>query len=243
MENITINSITWRKAKDGKDYASINYDFNTKTGLSAWVNKAQAEQHNLFALNSTIEADTYDNKGYKNITAVKKDGNTIKWDRDGNIASSAAPSVSPPQVSPPIEIPPILETEISSNNGNTMERISAIVSLIKQTHSTMTANQLSDLELELSALNVEVAKQLSANSAKANQMDLDYHKQRHEKVKELQAIDEKLSDTKAKTHAEADLWESKVALTIQQDKVKSNEVIMSGINNLLYAIKDRLKHI
>ena len=125
--------------------------------------------------------------------------------------------------------------------GLVLDQINVIVDRVKNEFSSLNEDELTKIELQLSALNIDIAKTYASNNSKANQMDLTFRDSVTKKAKELQSIDIGLSDTKAKSLAENSLWQDKVALAMQQDKAKSNEVIINGINNLLFAIKDRLK--
>lgn len=244
MEKIFVTKLEWRTSSNGSNYARIN-----NGDYRLWARQDDIETLNVLVDGAAIEVDVYQKDKYKNIVAIKGiDGEIYRWDRNGNVCGPQGYLRQPPEgVVPPlpfkpkIETPPQLEKELQQG-GQIIDRISLIVKEIKDNFDTLTEDRLTKLELQLSALNVDIAKLFSANNAKANQLDLEFRDKVTKKAKELQSIDPELSDTKAKTLAENGLWQDKVALTIQQDKANSNEVIINGINNLLFAIKDRLKY-
>jgi len=238
MEKITIIKLEWRKSKTGSDFASINYNRQTQTGLSLWAKKADIEKYGLLAEGKEILAEIQESGKYKNIVAIQgDDGRMYRWDRFGNVSPEDI-QPEPEKSVPTIEVEKEFEEAIEESGEGFVEQLNQ---LLKEVERADTEKSLTDIELRLSILNVKIAQHYAKNNHEANQLELEYKKKRHEKILELKRMNGDMSDTKAKAMAEADLWEEKAELIVAQDKVKSNEIIMNGVTNLLFAIKDKLK--
>ena len=245
MENILISTIEWKKSKTGNDFARINKKF------TCWAKRSDIETLDLLHDGASIEVDVYEKIAgqdtWLNIVGIKGiDGNTYRWDRDGNVFAEGEEPVQakqqPVQYSlPKPDISPKLEQELQAGGSAIIDQINDVVKTIKEKYVTLKEDELTQIELKLSALALDAAKLYAVNNSKASQMEIEYKKARQEKIKTLQEIDPELTDTKAKANAEASMWEIQVNVAMQQDKAKSNDIIIGGVNNLLYALKDRIK--
>lgn len=238
METIKIVTLEWRKSGE-RDWASVNYNRQTRAGFSCWAKKSDIEKYELLAVGKEIMAEIRESGQYKNIVAIQgEDGRMYRCDRDGNV------SVENEQPSPTEDVPIVevgekpKEEKVEKSDGSFVEQLDG---LLLEVEKAKDANTLTDIELRLSTLNLRIAQHHAENNHEANELELEYKKKRHTKMMELKEMNGDMSDTKAKTMAEADLWEDKANLIVAQDKVKSDEIISGGITNLLFSIKDRLK--
>lgn len=238
METIKIVKLEWRKSTTGSDYASVNYNPQTKVGFSCWAKKADIEKYGLLEQEKEITAEVRESGKYKNITAIQgDDGRMYRWDREGNV-SVKDEQPGPQESVPTVEVEEELK-EVVEESGEGF--VAQLGELLKEVGKANTEDVLTDIELRLSTLNMKIVQHYAKNNHEANQLELEYKKKRHAKTLEFKEMNGNMSDTKAKTMAEAELWQEKADLIVAQDKVKSNEIITSGITNLLFAIKDKIK--
>jgi hypothetical protein len=243
MKTIKILTLEWRKSKTGSDFASINYNRQTRKGLSLWAKKEEIEKHGLLGQEKEITVDIQERGGYENIVAIQgDDGRMYRWDRFGNVSvedeQPAVEEIPAVQVEEKVPVAEGFKEAIEESGESFVKQLGEL--LMEVGRATDEAG-LTDVELKLSALNVKIAQHHAKNNHEANELELAYKKKRHEKILELKKMNGDMSDTKAKTMAEAELWEEKAELIVAQDKVRSNEIITSGITNLLFAIKDKIK--
>lgn len=201
--------------------------------------------HSCFLDNHTILQE-----GQEALVEITKQGNYSNITRiesgpsvEGGVLSISPEKpisqlVQPAPLTQPIPPQPEVQQEIETTGGELLIEISNIINDITKNNVTLDENFLTNYELKLSALNVKLAQLYSVNYAELKNLEWSIKKRTKEIVSNLKTT---MTIDQAKEEAERQLETDKVILITKRNKATSHDVIMSGVKNVLLALKDRIK--
>lgn len=212
-------NIAWKIARNNNQYAiiddgKIKHTYWLKQGLS------MEDINKLVVTGKEVDVNIQMQGTFSTITKIQ--GEEI-------LSMPLGQKPTPIQNFPSAPPPSLSKVPSSPQVGTLMERINKLIEFLKD--KNLTASQLSQGELDLSILNVEMAQQYSVNYKILKQKIVDT-------INQLKSNPDwsGKSMTAINAQSERECWMEKV-------KVTSNEIMMNSINSMLFAIKDRIKHI
>src|SRR3990167_3162869 len=237
MEQITINQINWKQARNGSDYATINDGQRT---LSYWPKKGYDKLSfvNHLISGTTLEVEVVSKNGFFNI--VKFQGEENFPHRENNTPNQNyqnMPYTPTPQEK--IEIPQEMKAELQTSDGKITNDLNIIIQGISNPER-LDINTLINYELKLTALGAILAQRFVKQNKEFVIAEHSYKTRVYKRSQEI-VVQEGLAKTVAKEKGEMELQDDKLTLITLEAERTSSEVIRDGITNIIFAIKDRIK--